>query len=87
MIATDSVEETEAPKPVLGAAPKTDGLSALNIEIGRSGFTDLFDQQMINTVRKRGEDSTSTVDHFAGALRSIGQSGYLDRASLHQADA
>jgi len=78
MIATDSVEETEAPKPVPSAPrPKTDGLSALNIEIGgRSGFTDLFDQQMINTVRKRGEDSTSTVDHLVG--RAMEASDNLD---------
>ena len=67
MIATDSVEETEAQTLVAPApSPKTEGLSALNIEIGGGGFTDLFDQQMINTVRERGKASTSTVDHLFG---------------------
>ena len=78
MIATDSVEETEAPTLLASAPrPKIDGLSALNIEIGgSSGFTDLFDQQMINTVRKRGEGSTSTVDHLVG--RAMEASDNLD---------
>ena len=78
MIATDSVGETEAPTPLASAPrPKIDGLSALNIEIGgSSGFTDLFDQQMINTVCKRGEGSTSTVDHLVG--RAMEASDNLD---------
>ena len=77
MIATDSVEETETQTPVASAPlPKIDGLSALNIEIGGGGFTDLFDQQMINTVRKRGEGSTSTVDHLVG--RAMEASDNLD---------
>ena len=77
MIATDSVEETETQTPVASAPlPKIDGLSALNIEIGGGGFTDLFDQQMINTVRKRGEGSTSTVDHLVG--RAMEASDDLD---------
>ena len=81
MIATDSVEETEAPAPVAPVAsaprPEIDGLSALNIEIGGgSGFTDLFDQQMINTVRDRSEASTSTVDHLVG--RAMEASDNLD---------
>ena len=78
MIATDSVEETEATNSASSAPrPKIDELSALNIEIGGgSGFTDLFDQQMINTVRKRSEGSTSTVDHFVG--RAIEASDNLD---------
>ena len=69
MIATGSVEETEAQTLVAPAPnPKTEGLSALNIEIGGGGFTDLFDQQMINTVRERGKASTSTVTIFSDAL-------------------
>jgi len=78
MIATDSVEETEAPEPVaLGPRPDVEGLSGLNIEVGGgTGFTDLFDQQMINTVRDRGPASTSTVDHLVG--RAIEASDNLD---------
>ena len=81
MIATDSVEETEAlaPVPPVASAPRPEieGLSALNIEIGGgSGFTDLFDQQMINAVRDRSEASTSTVDHLVG--RAMEASDNLD---------
>ena len=77
MIATDSVEETEAQTLVAPApSPKTEGLSALNIEIGGGVFTDLFDQQMINTVRERGKASTSTVDHLFG--RAMEASDNLD---------
>ena len=78
MIATDSVEENEAPAPA-ASAPRSEAsaLSGLNIEIGGgSGFTDLFDQQMINTVRDRGEASHSTVDHLVG--RAIEASDNLD---------
>ena len=80
MIATDSVEETEAPAPAPAAAaprPAAEVPSGLNIEIGgASGFTDLFDQQMINTVRDRGNASASTVDHLVG--RAIEASDNLD---------
>ena len=78
MIATDSVEETEAPAPAAGAPrPAAEIPSGLNIEIGgASGFTDLFDQQMINTVRDRGNASASTVDHLVG--RAIEASDNLD---------
>ena len=78
MIATDSIDETEVPDPAVAPpSPKTAGVSALNIEIGGgSGFTDLFDQQMISKVRDRGEVSTSTVDHLVG--RTIEASDNLD---------
>ena len=78
MIATDSIDETEAPGPaVTQPEPKPAVMSGLNIEIGGgSGFTDLFDQQMINKVRDRGEVSTSTVDHLVG--RTIEASDNLD---------
>lgn len=78
MIATDSVEETEAPEPIASAPrPAVEGLSGLNIEIGGgSGFTDLFDQQMIDTVRDRGSASASTVDHLVG--RAMEASDNLD---------
>ena len=78
MIATDSVEETETPAPA-DAAPRSaaEVPSGLNIEIGgASGFTDLFDQQMISTVRDRGNASASTVDHLVG--RAIEASDNLD---------
>ena len=78
MIATDSIDETEAPGPAVAQPePKPAVMSGLNIEIGGgSGFTDLFDQQMINKVRDRGEVSTSTVDHLVG--RTIEASDNLD---------
>ena len=78
MIATDSVEETEAPEPIASAPhPAVEGLSGLNIEIGGgSGFTDLFDQQMIDTVRDRGSASASTVNHLVG--RAMEASDNLD---------
>lgn len=78
MIATDSVEDAEAKEPAT-VSPRTESgaLSGLNIEIGSSaGFTDLFDQQMINTVRNRCDAQTSTVDHLVG--RAIEATDNLD---------
>ncbi len=78
MIATNSIDETEV-SGLAGAPPesKPAGVSRLDVEIGSgSGFTDLFDQQMINKVRNRGEVSTSTVDHLVG--RTIEASDNLD---------
>ena len=78
MIATDSVEENETPAPA-AAAPrsKAEVPHGLNIEIGSaSGFTDLFDQQMISTVRDRSNSSASAVDHLVG--RAIEASDNLD---------
>ena len=76
MIATDSVEETEAPAAA-APRPAAEAPSGLNIDIGgASGFTDLFDQQMIDTVRERGNASVSTVDHLVG--RAIEASENLD---------
>ena len=66
MIATDSAEDTQAPLLEV-SQPAAETPVGLNLEIGGgSGFTDLFDQQMINTVRERGSASTSTVDHLVG---------------------
>ena len=77
MIATDSVEEPEAPAAAAATPRQPDeGLAGLNIEIGGGGFTDLFDQQMINTVRERERSATSTVDHLVG--RAIEASDNLD---------
>ena len=66
MIATDSAEDT--PAPLLEESPPIAAMPVgLNLEIGGgSGFTDLFDQQMINKVRERGNASTSSVDHLVG---------------------
>ena len=78
MIATDSVEDAEAKEPAT-VLPRPEGgaLSGLNIEIGSSaGFTDLFDQQMIKTVRNRSDAQTSTVDHLVG--RAIEATDNLD---------
>ena len=78
MIATDSVEDAAAKEPtIVSPHPESGALSGLNIEIGSSaGFTDLFDQQMINTVRNRSDAQTSTVDHFVG--RAIEATDNLD---------
>ncbi len=77
MIATDSVEEPEAPAAAAATPRQPDEeLARLNIEIGGGGFTDLFDQQMINTVREREKSATSTVDHLVG--RAIEASDNLD---------
>ena len=78
MIATDSVEDAAAKEPtIVSPHPESGALSGLNIEIGSSaGFTDLFDQQMINTVRNRSDAQTSTVDHLVG--RAIEATDNLD---------
>ena len=78
MIATDSVEDAAAKEPtIVSPHPECGALSGLNIEIGNStGFTDLFDQQMINTVRNRTNAQTSTVDHLVG--RAIEATDNLD---------
>ncbi len=78
MIATDSIEETETPAPAAAASRAAPEVPyGLNIEIGSaSGFTDLFDQQMISTVRDRSNTSASAVDHLVG--RAIEASANLD---------
>ena len=78
MIATNSVEDAAAKEPtIVSPHPESGALSGLNIEIGSStGFTDLFDQQMINTVRNRSNAQTSTVDHLVG--RAIEATDNLD---------
>ena len=78
MVATDTAEDVEAPAPAAPTPrPAGEELSGLNIEIGGgTGFTDLFDQQMIDSVRDRGAKATSTVDHLVG--RAIDASDNLD---------
>ena len=78
MIATDSAEETETPVPLTGATQTSaKAAPALNIEIGsEAGFTDLFDQQMIKTVKESARTSASAVDHLVG--RTIAASDNLE---------
>ena len=78
MVATDTAEDVEAPAPAAPTLrPAGEELSGLNIEIGGgTGFTDLFDQQMIESVRDRDAKATSTVDHLIG--RAIDASDNLD---------
>ena len=61
MIASDDIEKTEAvEKSIPTDASTMKNLSGVNIEIGNgAGFTDIFDQQMINTIRERGQRSSS----------------------------
>lgn len=76
MIATNNAEDAPAPEAQT-SQPAVDLHPGLNIEIGGgSGFTDLFDQQMINTVRERGDTATSTVDHLVD--RAMAASDNLD---------
>ena len=78
MIATDSAEETETQVPVTGATQTSaKAAPAVNIEIGsEAGFTDLFDQQMIKTVKDSARTSASAVDHLVG--RTIAASDNLE---------
>ncbi|MEC8642567.1 MAG: hypothetical protein VXZ67_06635 [Pseudomonadota bacterium] len=64
MIATDDADDAPAPPAVEKTVPPR---AALDLEIGAgSGFTDLFDQQMINRVRDRDAKSASTAENLAG---------------------
>ena len=76
MIATDSSDDTPELESVTSqpdAAPR----GKLDLEVGGgSGFTDLFDQQMINKVRDRGAVPTSTADHLVE--RTMDASNNLD---------
>jgi len=76
MIATDSSDDTPELESVTSqpdAAPR----GKLDLEVGGgSGFTDLFDQQMINKVRDRGAVPTSTADHLVE--RAMDASNNLD---------
>ena len=76
MIATDSSDDTTEPQPVM-SQPDSAQRGQLDLEVGGgSGFTDLFDQQMINKVRDRGAGSASTVDHLVE--RAMDASNNLD---------
>ncbi len=76
MIATDSSDDTTEPQPVM-SQPDSAQRGQLDLEVGGgSGFTDLFDQQMINKVRDRGAGSASTLDHLVE--RAMDASNNLD---------
>ena len=79
MIATDDPDD--APIPLaLGRSSDAEEpaqRAPLDLEIGSStAFTDLFDQQMINRVRRREEGNTSTAENLVG--RAIEASDNLE---------
>ncbi len=80
MIATDSNDEAQPPslpQMVEDNLPEETNTAKLNFDVGGgSPFTDLFDQQMINTVQKRGTPASSTVDHLVGRARDA--AGHVD---------
>jgi len=81
MVATDDPESPPAPAPrretTLKAVEPAIPLNGLHIELGAgTGFTDLFDQQMIQAVRHRETDQTSAVDHLVG--RAMAATDNLD---------
>ena len=59
MVATNDPDEAQAPAPashLAQSAPAETAPAPLDLEVGGgSPFTDLFDQQMINTIRERGQ--------------------------------
>ena len=79
MIATDDPED--APIPLaLGRSSDAEEAAQrepLDLEIGSTtAFTDLFDQQMINRVRRREDDNTSAAENLVG--RAIEASDNLE---------
>ena len=80
MIATDDPED--APSPLAPsrddfAEPEQTPRAPIDLEIGSAtAFTDLIDQQMINRVRRREENTTSAAQNLGG--RAIEASDNLD---------
>ena len=70
MVATNDPDEAQAPAPASHAAqsaPAEMAPAPLDLEVGGgSPFTDLFDQQMINTIRDRGQPAGTAADHLVG---------------------
>ena len=70
MVATNDPDDAQTPAPASNAAqsaPTDTASAALDVEVGSgSPFTDLFDQQMINTIRDRGQPAATAADHFVG---------------------
>ena len=72
MVATDDSNENVAEQVTLPTKnPPEDGkIGGLDIRIGANGFTDLFDQQMINSVHERTKSHTKTQEYFVGRANS-----------------
>ena len=72
MVATDAPESPPAPAPRRTPAAeqpehRPEQTARLDLEIGGgSPLTDLFDQQMVQTIRARDTAQTSAVDHLVG---------------------
>ena len=71
MVATDDPESPPAPAPRRAPASEPPEQRSeptrLDLEIGGgTHFTDLFDQQMVQTIRARDAVQTSAVDHLVG---------------------
>lgn len=72
MVATDDSNENVAEQVTLPTKNTLeDGkIGGLDIRIGANGFTDLFDQQMINSVHERTKSHTNTQEYFVGRANS-----------------
>ena len=72
MVATDDSNENVAGQVTLPTKNTLeDGkIGGLDIRIGANGFTDLFDQQMINSVHERTKSHTNTQEYFVGRANS-----------------
>ncbi len=72
MIATNDPDEAQSPAPAPAShaaqsAPAETAPAPLDVQVGNGlPFTDLFDQQMINTIRDRGQPAGTTADHLVG---------------------
>ena len=72
MIATNDPDEAQSPAPAPAShaaqsAPAETAPAPLDVQVGNgSPFTDLFDQQMINTIRDRGQPASTAADHLVG---------------------
>ena len=79
MIATDDPEDAPIPLALGRSSDAEEAVQRepLDLEIGStSAFTDLFDQQMINRVRRREDDDTSAAENLVG--RAIEASDNLE---------
>ena len=79
MIATDDQEDAPIPLALGRSSDAEEAVQRepLDLEIGSTtAFTDLFDQQMINRVRRREDDNTSAAENLVG--RAIEASDNLE---------
>ncbi len=72
MVATDDSNEHVAEQVTLPTknTPEDGKIGGLDIRIGANEFTDLFDQQMINSVHERTKSHTKTQEYFVGRANS-----------------